>query len=431
MTWKHRYRIRSHLRSSLWIIPIGAVILEQIFATIVHALDARLGWAGVGLGIEGARAMFNAVISFSLSFMVFTFGSLLVAVQVASGQYTPRIIATTLLRDNVIRYTVGLFIFTLLFAVKALNRTESSVPQLVGFVTGLLGLACIAAFLFLIDYSARLLRPVSLVRIVGQHGLAVIESVYPEKLAGMKESASVKQEARPVERTLLQQGTSGIILAVDICRLVTEAGRTNGVIELAPQVGDFVGVGEPLFFLHGGAAAIDEHTLRACIVFGSERTLDQDPLFAFRILVDIAIKALSAAINDPTTAVLAIDQLHRLLRLAGTRNLRAADIPDRTGTLRLIRRTPDWEDFVHLSFCEIRLCGAANVQIARRLRAMIINLRETLPAERHPALTGELDRLDRLIEKLYLLPDDLALASVPDPQGLGGSTRTRTDGAKP
>ena len=76
--------------------------------------------------------MFNAVISFSLSFMVFTFGSLLVAVQVASGQYTPRIIATTLLRDNVIRYTVGLFIFTLLFAVKALNRTESSVPQLLG-----------------------------------------------------------------------------------------------------------------------------------------------------------------------------------------------------------------------------------------------------------------------------------------------------------
>ena len=80
----------------------------------------------------------------------------------------------------------------------------------------MLGLACIAAFLFLIDYSARLLRPVSLVRIVGQRGLAVIESVYPEKLAGTKESASVKQEAGPAERTLLLRGTSGIILAVDI-----------------------------------------------------------------------------------------------------------------------------------------------------------------------------------------------------------------------
>ena len=78
--------------------------------------------------------------------------------------------------------------------------------------------------------------------------------------------------------------------------------------------------------------------------------MEQDPLFGFRILVDIAIKALSAAINDPTTAVLAIDQLHRLLRSAGRRNLRADSILDPAGTLRVIFRTPDWDDFVHLAF---------------------------------------------------------------------------------
>ena len=83
------------------------------------------------------------------------------------------------------------------------------------------------------------------------------------------------------------------------------------MIEFAPQVGDFVGAGEPLFLLHGGAPAIDDEVLRECVIFGSERTMEQDPLFGIRILVDIAIKALSAAINDPTTAVLAIDQLHR------------------------------------------------------------------------------------------------------------------------
>ena len=90
-----------------------------------------------------------------------------ILIQVAGGQYTPRIIATTLLRDNVIRYTVGLFVFTFLFAIKALNRTETTVHQLVAFVTGLLGLICIVAFLFLIDYAARMLRPVSLIRRVG------------------------------------------------------------------------------------------------------------------------------------------------------------------------------------------------------------------------------------------------------------------------
>ena len=152
--------------------------------------------------------------------------------------------------------------------------------------------------------------------------------------------------------------------------------------------------------------------------------MEQDPLFGARILVDIAIKALSPAINDPTTAVLAIDQLHRLLRSAGRRNLRTASLLDSAGQLRVIFRTPDWNDFVHLAFVEIRFYGASNIQIARRLRAMIVNLANTLPADRHPALRQELDLLDRMLEKLYLMPEDLALARVADSQGLGGSTET-------
>src|SRR6478609_5678105 len=137
MTWNSRNRVSSHLRSSLWIIPIGAVVLHLVASKAIHQLDARLGWAGANYGVDGAKALCSAVISFSLSFVVFTFASLLVAIQVASGQYTPRIIATTLLRDNVIRGTVGLFIFTLLFAVKALNNIATTVPQLVVFITGI------------------------------------------------------------------------------------------------------------------------------------------------------------------------------------------------------------------------------------------------------------------------------------------------------
>ena len=181
---------------------------------------------------------------------------------------------------------------------------------------------------------------------------------------------------------------------------------------------------EPLFLLHGGAGTVYERKLRASVVLGDERTMEQDPLFAFRILVDIAIKALSKAINDPTTAVLAIDQLHRLLRSAGRRNLRTDQILDRDWKLRVIFRTPNWEDFVHLAFTEIRFYGAENMQIARRLRAMIVNLTDTLPAQRHSALRKELELLDRAIEKLYVLPEDLKLARIPDSQGLGGSSHS-------
>jgi uncharacterized membrane protein len=154
--------------------------------------------------------------------------------------------------------------------------------------------------------------------------------------------------------------------------------------------------------------------------------MDQDPLFAFRILADIAIKAPSKAINDPTTAVLAIDQLDRLLRSAGTRNLRTDHILDRGGKLRVIFRTPNWEDFVHLAFTEIRFYGAENMQVARRLRAMIVTLTDVLPAQRHAILCKELELLDCAIERLYVLPEDLKLAKIPDSQGLGGSSTLKS-----
>src|SRR5262245_41651731 len=108
MNWNLRHRIASYLRSSLWIVPLGALLLEQFFMATLAPLDQRLSWSVLGLGIDGSRGMVNAIINLSLSFIVFTFGSLLISIQVASGQYTPRIIATTLLRNDVIRYAVGL-----------------------------------------------------------------------------------------------------------------------------------------------------------------------------------------------------------------------------------------------------------------------------------------------------------------------------------
>jgi uncharacterized membrane protein len=182
-----------------------------------------------------------------------------------------------------------------------------------------------------------------------------------------------------------------------------------------------VAVDEPLFLLYGGASAIDDRELRAAVAFGSERTVEQDPTFAFRILVDIAIKALSPAINDPTTAVLAIDQLQRLLRRVGLQQLRGEEICDAGGELRLLFRTPNWEDFVHLTCTEIRHCGAGSVQIMRRLRSMLENLVQILPPHRHAELHRQLELLDRTIEGNYSFPEDRAIARIPDSQGLGGA----------
>jgi uncharacterized membrane protein len=368
--------------------------------------------------------MLNAIVTATLSFVVFTFGSLLVALQVASGQLTPRIIATVLVRNDVVRYTTGLFIFTLLFAVSATNRMQGTVFQLVVFVAACLGILCFAAFLYLIDYAARLLRPISILSRVGQAGLKVIESVYPEPTLGANRSDAPRHELGEPGRVIPHGGTSEIVLAANLRELIAQAQRSNGVIEFVPQVGDFIATDEPLFKLYGGAASLDADDLRSAVAFGLERTMEQDPTFAYRIVVDIALKALSPAINDPTTAVIAIDQLHRLLRQAGNRNLRTDEILAKSGQLLVIFRTPNWEDFVHLAFTEIRQCGAQNMQIARRLRAMIDNLIETLPKHRHAVLLEELKLLDRDVERHFVHPEDRALARLGDSQGLGGASGT-------
>lgn len=421
MLWNRWYAIKSYVLSSLWLAPVLAFLLSQLMFRTMYVLQFDPGWIpGFQFSEEGALSAMDIDITLHMSFLVFTFGSLLVAVQIASGQLTPRIIVTALLRDNVIRGTVGLFCFGLLLAIGARNRLDS-IPHFIVSLAAILGLISTIAFLFLIDYAARMLRPVSIVWRVGEQGLRVIRDIYPESIDAAGRILVAPRELGPSQRTVEHRGKSAIVLAVNLKRLIAEARKLDGTIELVPRVGDFVAVGDPLFYLRGGATAIDDGTLRGQVAFGRERTIEQDTTFAFRVIVDIAIKALSKAINDPTTAVLSIDQLHRLLRTVGKRHLHDDQVFDRDGQLRVIFRTPDWGDFLSLACNEIRQYGAENAQVARRMRAMLENLLQTLPERRRPALRQELDLLDRTLEKAYPLPEDLALARIPDSQGLGGA----------
>ena len=254
-------------------------------------------------------------------------------------------------------------------------------------------------------------------------GVTVIQSVYPDPITELDAHPHGRRPAgvMDVRAAINHQGTSAIVLAVNLKALVDEARRVDGIIELVPRVGDFVSVGEPVFMVHGGVRNIDERKLRGAVAFGPERTIDQDSTFAFRVIVDVAIKALSTAINDPTTAVLAIDQLHHLLRIVGGRHLHEEQIKDGNGRVRVVFPTPNWEDFVQLACREIRLYGAGNFQVARRLRAMIQNLLRALPESRRTALRKELALLDQAIEGCYVVPEDIALARIADTQGLGGA----------
>ncbi|MGH7117466.1 MAG: DUF2254 domain-containing protein [Acetobacteraceae bacterium] len=411
------------MRTALWIVPLLTLMVEQVVIRIVASVDAHVAWVPwVGATAEGILGEMDTIITLSISLLVFTLGSVLVTIQVAGGQLTPRIIATTLLRDNLIRFTVGLFAFTMFFAVGVKARSDDRILHIGGTLAVFLGIGSTMAFLFLIDYTARMLRPVAIVWRIGEQGIKVIRSVYPETVELPLIPTPTRLPFGSPARVVVHRGKSGVVLAVNLAALVVAARDADGVIECVHRVGNFVAAGEPLFHLYGGAAALGDRRLRAQVAFGAERTIEQDSTFAFRVIADVALKALSKAINDPTTAVLALDQLHRLLRIVGQRHLHDDSLHDAEGQLRLIFPTPGWEDFVQLACREIRLYGAENFQVARRMRAMIDNLMVILPARRHRALQLELDLLKRALAKLHDYPEDLALACQPDLQGLGGGS---------
>src|SRR5271169_1275301 len=185
-------------------------------------------------------------------------------------------------------------------------------------------------------------------------------------------------------------------------------------------VGDTLVEGTLLLQVQGANSPIPERALMGAIRLDWERTFEQDPKYPIRLLVDIAIKALSPAINDPTTAVQTIDQLEDLLRRLGEHDLDAGCATDANGVVRLVFPLPTWEDYLALAFDEIRQYGSTSVQVMRRLRAALVGLMESLSStERIEAVRRYLEHLDLIIDHSTLDAKDRQMAQNKDRQGLG------------
>jgi uncharacterized membrane protein len=427
MTWLQRYRIRHYVANSIWIWPVFSMGAALAAVPPLHWIDKTMGWETY-LQPSTVQAVLDTMTSSMFTFIVFVSSALLVAVQLASTQLSPRIIAIVF-KDPVTKISLVVFVFTFTFTLAVRVLVTDSVPELTARIAAYGCLASLGMFLFLLDHVGNALRPSGALWAAALLGRRIIDNVYPKRLADLSKSARMPAAALVGEPTsTILCRTDGVVLAFDIPGLEALAERADCVIELVPQVGDFVALGDPLFRIFQGGANLPESALYQSIAVGQERTLEQDPTFAFRIIVDIASKGLSPAINDPTTAVLALDQIHHLLRHVGQRNLEDERVRDREGRLRLIYRTPDWEDFVHLAVTEIRQFGGTSIQIARRMRAMLENLIQTLPAERTELLRQELELLRRSAERFFTEPEDCAMAKISDFQGVGGKQgRSKTN----
>jgi uncharacterized membrane protein len=420
MTWLQRYQVRRMIHKSLWFLPVLAIGLMLMVAPLIRWIDRATGWTWFDFAPEGARTVLGAFTSSMLTFVVFVVSSLLIVVQLASASLTPRIIAFVF-ADRRLKWVLSAFTFAFTYTLATSGRISDTAPQLPVEVAIVFNLVCVAIFFWFVQWLGGSLRPIAVLEAVAEAGRAVVESVYPKPFDPAEEPHGWTAAPESETSTVAHVGRSGVLLAFDHANLVALAEQADAVLELVPQVGEFVARGDPLLRVRSGARPLDASALRASVVIGPERTMEQDPRFAFRIMVDIANKALSPGINDPTTAVLALDQIHRLLLNVGKRRLDAGQTRDAHGRLRLCYRTPDWIDFVSLAVTEIRHYGAGSMQVARRLHVLLEHLLRVLPESRKAALQQELMLLHRATQRVFVDQEDHARAAVGDLQGIGSS----------
>jgi uncharacterized membrane protein len=420
MNWRWRYHFSLYFRNSLWILPALSILMALATVSLLTRYEQSVG-SYASVSVESVRVIMSTVAGSTFTLVVLVSSAVLVAIQLASAQLTPRIISMVY-RTPYQKLAFAVFVYTFTFSVSVLARIDESAPRIASYLAAYGFLLDLALFILFIDNVGKMLRPSSAVRAVARTGREVIRAAYPQLLKEDTGSpVAIKAITNKVPRTVLNT-IDGVVLAFDMKGLVTLAQRSECLIELVPEVGQFVAEGDPLFRIYGGGDRSGDSSLRNSVAVGEERTPEQDPLFAFRIIVDIANKALSPAINDPTTAVIAVDQIHHLLRDVGKRYLGDGRGTDRTGKIRLVYRTPNWEDFVQVATTEIRHYGHDSMQVQRRLRAMLTDLIETLPVRRAGILEQELRLLATSSKRNFQDPDDVHLAEAGDLQGIGGSS---------
>jgi uncharacterized membrane protein len=321
MSWRTRWRAYEYVRNSLWIVPAAFGALAIVLGVIMPIVDEHTKTTiGISFGSGAAQSMLGAIAGGMITFTGFVFSILLLAVQFGSSQFSPRMLRH-FLRDPTTKVALGIFMATFIYALLVLRVIgkdgKAFVPNNSISISLVFLLLSMLLFLRLISRTTQGLRVAAVLRELGRDAQRVVDQVYPEAFAeGAEPSGNVPEPASPV-RTVTYLGRPGIVQSVDSKNLIHVARRNEVVIELVPRLGDLLAADAQMFRVHGGGATIDDEWLRRTVATGDERTLSQDPAFAFRLLADISAKALSPGVNDPTTSTQALDQIELLLRRIG------------------------------------------------------------------------------------------------------------------
>ncbi|MEZ5381659.1 MAG: DUF2254 domain-containing protein [Microthrixaceae bacterium] len=421
--------LRELLSNSLWFIPMLLVLTYGLAAELLVTHDRSMTeWVPYAFsgGPSSAQDLLSTIAAAILTMSTLVLSVTIVALQLASQQFSPRVMRA-FFRDSGTKVAIGMLLGTFVYSLVVLRAVVPETATLDPFVPGaavsvgfLLTLVALGMFIYYINHVAHSIRVVYIVDAVasetrGAIGRMMIGGSVPDPAA---------IPSRPPDHVVPNARNAGLVTDVDTAGLVGLARLHHCCIGVVPHVGDFVPHGAPIARVWHDPGHDDCPTAsQICerLALSKERTMSQDVAFGFRQLVDIAERALSPAVNDPTTAVQAIDQIHDLLRRLVGASFPTGYYGDADGALRAFRPMHTWDDYVEVAFTEIRRYGHDSLQVHRRLRAAIADLLEVAGDDDTftEPLIEQRRRLDRSARDG--LPDsaDRRLAMQGDEQGLG------------
>jgi uncharacterized membrane protein len=386
-------------------LSLGTIAIDE-------AYDYGLVPQSISGGPDAALEILGTVAASMVSLAALVLTITMVVVQLAMGQFSPRIVQR-ILQDKPSQLAIGVFVATFAHSILTLREvqtgSEEVVPGLAVVVAFVLVIISIMVLVWYVNHIGRKLRVSALIELVGNDTRQLLNTIY----------ADVDATPDPEPAMICAPG-SGVITKIDHEALVRIAAASDCVLTLRPALGEFVPSGAPLFEISGAPRKINRKAVIGTVALGLERTLDQDMAYGLRMLVDIAERSLSdGPFLDPTTAVQAIDRLHDCLRQLAPRIIPDGRYCDDRGEVRLVTPSMSWDDYVHLAFDEIRMAGAGSPQVARRLRAALEDLLTIAPLARRRSLQEQLGLLQSGNQRTITDAKDRTHSSRGDPSGLG------------
>jgi uncharacterized membrane protein len=426
--WALAFRIRQSLKGSLWVVPLlGGVVGYWLSYLSVSLEQDRFVPSGWDYSASTAQVVLTSVVAATVGLMGFVVTVSVLVVQTATGTFSARYMRLWY-RDFAFKATLAVLLGTMLFAYSLLRRIDETVPNSGVTLAGFFLAIGLLLFLVFLDRSLHRLRPVKVAELVARAGRESLRATV--RIATTQRSGTDPEIEALLAREpalLVHSKQSGSLQAIDDEGLLKWATHHDAVIVLRHGVGDFVSRGTVVLEAHATLPfpRVAERRLAGRLAFGIERTIEQDPAFALRVLVDVAVRALSPAVNDPTTATQVLDHLEDTLLLIGrTPGLDGRwEYRDEQQRLRLVMPSQRFEDFLALGVTEIREYGGASIQVMRRLRATLLELESSVLPEYAPAVAAELEKLNVTAGAMWDGTPDAEISRRADRQGIGGPAR--------